>query len=326
MKTLRTRRFNFASQQVVAWSLALALVAPGIFAVPATAQTAQAQLTEEQRIAHVLDRLGFGARPTDVERVKRVGLERYVEAQLRPEKIDDAVADAKLQSLPTLRLSIAELYAKYPQPGQLIKQLQRQGKLPADLAALRADEKGGAAQTPPLMNGQANDNNNAVEQTDGGMKKEYRAARRDYFAQNNLLLPQRITAELQASRILRAVYSERQLQEALVDFWTNHFNVFANKGADRWLLVAYDRDTIRAHALGKFQDLLVATAQSPRDALLPRQLSERQPERRAGWRWNVAASADACRRDERQRRGPPEPTEPATRQSRSGWCVVRRQS
>ena len=75
--------------------------------------------------------------------------------------------------------------------------------------------------------------------------------------------PQRIVGELQASRILRAVYSERQLQEVMVDFWTNHFNVFAGKGADRWLLTSYDRDTIRPNAMGKFSDLLLATAQSP---------------------------------------------------------------
>ncbi|HEY0349143.1 MAG TPA: DUF1800 domain-containing protein, partial [Pyrinomonadaceae bacterium] len=65
------------------------------------------------------------------------------------------------------------------------------------------------------------------------------------------------------SRILRAVYSERQLQEVMVDFWTNHFNVYAAKGADRWLLTSYDRDTIRPHTLGKFYDLLLADAQSP---------------------------------------------------------------
>src|SRR5206468_5457189 len=72
-----------------------------------------------------------------------------------------------------------------------------------------------------------------------------------------------LTGELQMSRILRAVYSERQLQEVMVDFWTNHFNVFAGKGADRWLLTSYDRDTIRPHTLGKFYDLLLADAESP---------------------------------------------------------------
>jgi uncharacterized protein (DUF1800 family) len=75
--------------------------------------------------------------------------------------------------------------------------------------------------------------------------------------------PRAIILELQQARILRAVYSQRQLYEVLVDFWSNHFNIFAAKGADRWLSTSYDRDTIRPHALGKFRDLLLATAKSP---------------------------------------------------------------
>ena len=92
---------------------------------------------------------------------------------------------------------------------------------------------------------------------------EYRKAMMGYFKENNLRPPQFLTGELQMSRILRAVYSERQLQEVMVDFWTNHFNVFAGKGADRWLLISYDRDTIRPNTLGKFYDLLLADAKSP---------------------------------------------------------------
>ena len=75
--------------------------------------------------------------------------------------------------------------------------------------------------------------------------------------------PRLIIYELQQARLLRAVHSERQLYELMVDFWNNHFNIFAAKGADRWLTTSYDRDTIRPHALGKFRDLLLATAQSP---------------------------------------------------------------
>ncbi len=75
--------------------------------------------------------------------------------------------------------------------------------------------------------------------------------------------PQRVTAELAAAKLLRAIYSERQLNEAMVDFWFNHFNVFAGKGPDRWFLTSYERDTIRPYALGKFRDLLLATAKSP---------------------------------------------------------------
>src|ERR1700752_3952335 len=72
-----------------------------------------------------------------------------------------------------------------------------------------------------------------------------------------------ITTELQQAKLLRAAYSERQLDEVMTDFWFNHFNVFMGKGPDRYLLTAYERDVIRPHALGKFKDLLGATAKSP---------------------------------------------------------------
>src|SRR6185369_10643116 len=72
-----------------------------------------------------------------------------------------------------------------------------------------------------------------------------------------------IVLELSQQKILRAVYSERQLEEVMTDFWFNHFNVFANKGATQQYLTEYERDTIRPRVLGKFRDLLGATAKSP---------------------------------------------------------------
>jgi uncharacterized protein (DUF1800 family) len=69
--------------------------------------------------------------------------------------------------------------------------------------------------------------------------------------------------ELQVGKLLRAIYSERQLLEVMTDFWFNHFNVFINKDADQHYTTSYERDVIRPHALGKFRDLLIATAQSP---------------------------------------------------------------
>ena len=185
-------------------------------------------LTEEQRIVHVLNRLGFGARPGDVERVKALGLENYINQQLNPEKIEDSVAENKVRDLSVLNMTTAELYEKYPQPGRLLRQLQARGMAGNPLE----DEKS-------------------------------REMIQKYYRENGLQRPGRIIGELQASRILRAVYSERQLQEVMVDFWTNHFNIFANKGADRWLLPAYDRDTIRPFAMSKFSTLLEATAKSP---------------------------------------------------------------
>jgi uncharacterized protein (DUF1800 family) len=247
-----------------------------------------AKLNQDQRILHVLNRLGFGARPGDVERVKAMGIDNYIAQQLWPEKIDDSASEAKLQNLETLRMSTAELYEKYPQPGQLLRQLQQRGALPADLAQARDNRVKGGANAAPAANTQksgeamstqpngemqgpemaktndaAKTNTPANNDANPQNNPEYRKALMEYFKENNLRPAQFLTGELQMSRILRAVYSERQLQEVMVDFWTNHFNVYAAKGADRWLLTSYDRDTIRPHTLGKFYDLLLADAQSP---------------------------------------------------------------
>ncbi|MGZ5437090.1 MAG: DUF1800 domain-containing protein [Pyrinomonadaceae bacterium] len=278
-------------KRVTALTSALALLVTSFAAVSGQSMkpksTAKAsKLSEDQRIVHVLNRLGFGARPGDVERVKTIGLDKYIEQQLNPQKIDDSATEAKLQNLTALRMTTPELYEKYPQPNQLLRALQQRGALPQDLAAARDNRQENRANTqnlkpsppataggsdqpktgeamsgemqgppsnPPNPNADANPMNNA----------EYRRAVYAYFKENNLRPPQFITGELQMSRILRATYSERQLQEVMVDFWTNHFNVFANKGADRWLLISYDRDSIRPHTMGKFSDLLRATAESP---------------------------------------------------------------
>lgn len=226
------------------------------------------QLTEEQRITHVLNRLGFGARPGDLAKVKAMGLDAYINQQLNPEKIDDSVAINKVKDLEVLNMTTAELYEKFPNPGQLLRQLQARGAVPEDLAAARENRvKGGANSTsapqPGEMEMQGPGQNNPPPPGNPMDNQKYRAAIQEYYRENGLQQPARIMAELQASRIMRAVYSERQLQEVMVDFWTNHFNVFAGKGADRWLLPAYDRDTIRPNAMGKFSSLLQATAQSP---------------------------------------------------------------
>jgi uncharacterized protein (DUF1800 family) len=89
------------------------------------------------------------------------------------------------------------------------------------------------------------------------------AGQQEMMGQQQMQGPRTVILELQQARLLRSVYSQRQLYEIMVDFWSNHFNVFSAKGADRWLTTAYDRDSIRPHALGKFRDLLLATAQSP---------------------------------------------------------------
>jgi uncharacterized protein (DUF1800 family) len=285
MKSSRIQSKSSISRQTGAFLMIAALLlstfAAGVGAqsMKAPANKSTAKLSADQRILHVLNRLGFGSRPGDVERVKAMGVDKYIELQLNPEKIDDSASEAKLQNLETLRMTTAELYERYPQPGQLLQQLQKRGALPADLAAARDNRvKGGAnaanpnqaktgeakpAEMQPPVNPNNPNPNAAANDANPMNNPQYRQAVMEYFKENNLRPAQFLTGELQMSRILRAVYSERQLQEVMVDFWTNHFNVFAAKGADRWLLSSYDRDTIRPHTLGKFYDLLLADAQSP---------------------------------------------------------------
>ena len=144
------RRRSFARQFFACLALA-ALISNSLLSISAqTASRKAAQagsIGEEQRIVHVLNRLGFGARPGDVERVRRMGLENYIEQQLNPVKLSDAVIEAKLKNLPTLAMSNTELLAKYPNPGQLIRQMQRRGELPPELAELVKQRQEG--QPPP---------------------------------------------------------------------------------------------------------------------------------------------------------------------------------
>jgi uncharacterized protein (DUF1800 family) len=281
------RRSAFASVALAALLSNLLFVAGAGAQTAAHKQPAAARLSEEQRAVHVLNRLAFGARPGDVERVMKTGVDAWVEQQLNPSKLDDSALEARLERMPTLRLTNSELLAKYPQPGQLLRRLQREGQLPPELAALvrQQQQQQGAAQDGKMQEQPSAPVNADAEKAiaeamrpetprPGGadtdaqdaanpQKREYRRAVVEYMRANGLESPQRIIAELNASRILRAVYSERQLQEVMVSFWTNHFNVYAQKGADRWFLTSYDRDVIRPNALGNFRDLLEATAKSP---------------------------------------------------------------
>jgi uncharacterized protein (DUF1800 family) len=84
-----------------------------------------------------------------------------------------------------------------------------------------------------------------------------------YAFQGGVGAQYRIVDELAQARELREILSERQLQEVMTDFWFNHFNVFAPKDSDQWYTTSYERDVIRPNALGKFRDLLIATAESP---------------------------------------------------------------
>ena len=193
-----------------------------IVAVVAISASAATFPSDDRVIVHVLSRVGYGPRPGDVEKVRALGLQRYIDGQLRPDRIADADTTARLAGLTTIGLSSRQIAEQFELP-QLQARRQR-----------KADAKDGGA--PPA---------------------DAKPSPEEMQRANSVMV------ELSQQKLLRAVYSERQLQEVLTDFWFNHFNVDARKGADRFLLTEYERDTIRPRVLGKFRDLLGATAKSP---------------------------------------------------------------
>lgn len=195
------------------------------------------QLTEDEAILHALDRLAYGPRPGDVEHIRQVGLEKWTNDQLNYDAIDDSDANARLSGLKTLHMSSAELLEKYPQLNQVAKQ---EGLDPQQYRE-------------------------QIQQQMQEKRQEMRQQGIDpaTIQFDTLPGPQRIQVELDLATIDRAIYSNRQLYEVMANFWFNHFNVNADKGADRWLITDYVEHTIRPHAMGNFEDLLVATAKSP---------------------------------------------------------------
>lgn len=209
-------------------------------------------LTDDQRVLHVLNRLGFGARPGDVERVKAIGLQKYIDQQLEPASIIDATADAKVKGLDIFGMSTGELFAKYPNPGALLQQLEGRNR------NNQAQDQNNAA-APPAAGATAPDTNAATQ----AEQRERREKITELYRKYDLKPAGQIVPQIISNRVLRAVYSERQLQEVMVDFWQNHFNVFAGKAAVRWYIPSYERDVLRKHALGNFKDLVVGTGQHP---------------------------------------------------------------
>ena len=202
------------------------------------------ELTEDEATLHALNRLGYGPRPGDVQRVEQMGLEKWIDQQLNPDSIDDSALDQRLEKYSTLAMSSQQLLEQFPplalaakQAGENKQDFKQDYK--QQMQEKRRDAMADVAET-------GNDN---VDKANEALAK--------------IQGPGRIIAELSMAKVDRAVYSNRQLEAVMEDFWFNHFNVFAGKGADRWLLTSYVRDTIRPNTMGKFQDLLTATAKSP---------------------------------------------------------------
>jgi len=185
------------------WVAVLLLVPAFSFADPSVPEPLP-PLSDRQRALHLLNRLTFGPRLSDLKHLSDVGIDEFIREQLHPETLNDSACEDELKKYPVLTQSSRQLFQAYPRP----KAAAREG---------RAGLEG----------------------------------------------PREVMKQLSQAKLIRLVRSERQLQELMVDFWFNHFNVSADKGPEPWLIVPYERDVIRPHALGRFRDLLGAVAKSP---------------------------------------------------------------
>ncbi|HEV7674934.1 MAG TPA: DUF1800 domain-containing protein [Candidatus Angelobacter sp.] len=312
---------------------------------------AQMQMDDDKRIVHALNRFTFGVRPSDVERVRNEGLDKWFDEQLHPEKIDDGAVESRLVPFRTLKMSTKEMVENFPPP-QVLKAIengrmsmphdpakkavyesrmaayQQREQNKEDKAASNAGdnntEKAAASSKPAVVTGPVADNTDAAMEMSSGNKapltaeqskdqkiredamytdldtdrllklppderykailkmpvderldlaKTYKGPRAMQLVDDMkpeqretveaMIQPQAVLGELAEAKLLRAIYSNRQLDEVMTDFWFNHFNVFIGKGPDRYMINAYEREVIRPHALGKFKDILAATAKSP---------------------------------------------------------------
>jgi uncharacterized protein (DUF1800 family) len=277
-------------------------------------------LDQRERAVQLLNRLTFGPRPGEVERVLTQGTDKWFEQQLNPTSINDDALNRRLSEYPTLNMSPEQALLVFPDRGTI--QSVADGKRPypsdpnlaalyevqvyklnKDLDAKKINAEGKPA-FPPLSDSQLAEQKKQDQATAARIAGELFALPRSqrmatliklpvperiafttYVAgdQRSLLLAEfnprerelfnamasnvgasyQMASELSQAKLLRAILSERQLQEVMTDFWFNHFNVFIGKDSDQWYTPSYERDVIRKNALGKFRDLLLATATSP---------------------------------------------------------------
>jgi uncharacterized protein (DUF1800 family) len=321
-----------------------------------SASPAVAQMEDDKRIVHALNRFTFGVRPGEVERVQAEGLDKWFDEQLHPDKIDDGAVESRLAPFRTLKMSTKEMVENFPPP-QVLKAIEngrmsmphdpakkavyesrmaayqqrqqnKEDKAGAGDAGVNTPEMSAARAKPAVVTETVTDNKDNKDASmdmrssgnttppSAGQNKEQQKLEDAMYADLDtdrllklppderykailkmpvderldlaktykgpramqlvddmkpeqretveaMIQPQAVLGELAEAKLLRAIYSNRQLDEVMTDFWFNHFNVFIGKGPDRYMVNAYEREVIRPHALGKFKDILAATAKSP---------------------------------------------------------------
>jgi uncharacterized protein (DUF1800 family) len=297
------------------------------------------KLSTDKQIVHTLNRMTFGPRPGDIEQVRKMSVEKWIDLQLHPDRIpENPILEAKLKPLQTLQLANWELVQNYPPtPAAFTLKAAIVPRLPpqqmARLLNCSAEERrttlasfdpdtrrllllAGPQQFLEGLPDDVQQEARKMRQADQEMRQK--ELRRLMPPLNELLSPEEIlttnrgpsqlkialintlspekrlqvlhaiplqsladvpqlrreallarqpqdsvNAELIENKLYRAIYSNHQLEEVLVDFWMNHFNVFNGKGPDRVLLTSFERDAIRPYTFGHFKDMLLATARHP---------------------------------------------------------------
>jgi len=189
----------------------------------------KAGLTKEQAAAHLLNRFTYGATPGLVKDVAATGLEKWFAAQQLAADPDEELIE-RLAPFDALRMTNAEIVSNFPKPNQLRLLAMKDGSLRKD--------------------------SNLT-------KKDKQALLQKYMQEHGIRPEKELIGQVASQKIMRAVYGKNQLQEVMTAFWFNHFNVSFDKKNCGQFILSYERDVIRPNALGKFGDLLLATARSP---------------------------------------------------------------
>ena len=270
------------------------LLLPALFA--GNPVSFQKKLSKAARADHALNRLTFGATEADRATIERLGVEKWIDLQLHPERLpENSALLARLAQLDSLPMTSDQIAEKYP-PANVIRQLVRSGRIdqvkdPVMRARLERYEErmkkeakveaGPALLTPGetkmLRQGTPEERKAFLAKLDPAKRDAILArlpgGRQEVMNGSDLGLRREMIAaqqpnqvvyhDLTDAKMMRAVQSTHQVEELLADFWFNHFNVFYDKGINRMLTSSYEREAIRPHVLGNFKDLLLATSQHP---------------------------------------------------------------
>ncbi|RKD20129.1 hypothetical protein BCY91_00440 [Pelobium manganitolerans] len=198
---------------------------------PITQAYRKAGLTDREAALHLLNRFTFGATTSDIDNLVKIGADKWFAEQLKANYPDKELQE-RLAAYDAINLSNQQVNQKFPRAPQVLRQAIKEGHIHKD----------------------------SINKTD---KKAYREMLNSYMAQKGYRPQQELYRQFISQKILRATYSQNQLQEVLTDFWFNHFNVSLTKNDCAMYIPAYERDVIRPNVFGKFSNLLLATAKSP---------------------------------------------------------------